>query len=238
MDRLLELPLQQKLLILIAVMLLIAAGGYFLYIADAQDKLAARKAAYARAAQEHTRLAEFKQKEKLESLIAEEAEENLKIEENKQMLPTEDELPQFIQSIKSDADTVNLEIHRFEVGDRQFRDYYARIPVQVRAVGTFAQIAGFLKTLAAPSKRIVNVADMKLKRLHMDLLSLRTLLGDSDVIRELTDLQLKGANKSGEIQRYIKIQTAEVLNSRSLINAEFTIYAFSYTGQLAPQAKR
>lgn len=240
MEKFLEIPIQQKLLLLAVLMLLLAGGVYFFGVSPIQDEIQSERSRYNKAAQEHKRLAQYKESETIKKLAEEEAAQLALIEENKKLLPTEDELPQFIQSIKSDADTVNLDIQRFEVGQRELQDYYTKIPIFVKVVGTYPQVIGFLKTLAAPSKRIVNVKDLRIKKVPLKMKQLEDLLGQqSDAMREIKgDDKQKREASSPEMRRLEKLKQYEALNSRSLVEGNFTVYTFSYTGTLAPQDKK
>ena len=70
------------------------------------------------------------------------------------------ELPGFIRSIKADADSVDLVIHKFEVGETLEEDYYNRIPIEVH-VGSFGQLVAFMKL--SPPPKDVNVKDLAIK---------------------------------------------------------------------------
>ena len=237
MDRFQAIPLQQKLLAAVVALLLLAGGVYFLGISPLEDGIGGIKAKHNKLAQEHQKLAQYKQKEKLAKLQEEEEAEIAKIDENKNLLPTEDQLPEFIQSIKSDADVAGLEILRFELGERELEDYYSRIPVKIKVVGTSLQLITFLKTLAAPNKRIVNIADLNIKKLSSDLSKMRAFLGETDEVRALRSIR-PDRTLTPQEERAYKIAEYEAASKLSLINASFTAYAFSYTGQPAPTGNK
>lgn len=241
MDKFGELPIQQRLLIIVIAMLLMAGLVYFLLITDMEAALAKATAEYNKFNKEHQELAKYQESGQLEKLREEEQAERAKIEENKKLLPTEDELPNFIQSIKSDADTVTLDIQKFEVDERQLEDYYTKIPIKVEAVGTFPNLVAFFKTLASPSKRITNVKDLEVKALDFNITKLKNVLGQrSDAMREIEgqELSVEDASRSPEFQRYIKLKQYEALYAQALVEAKFTVYAFTYTGKLMPESEK
>lgn len=237
MERFSEIPSQQKAVLLVLLMLLMAGGLYFTVLSPQEQRISSFRAQYTQLSQEHEQLAQYKKRDMLEKLQQEEKDEAQRIAENRKMLPSKAELPQFIHSIKSDADSVSLTIHRFEVRKTEIKDYYARIPIDVRAIGTYPQLIAFFKTLAAPSKRIVNIKDIEVNDIPADDTMLRDLLGDTDELRaldEATDLAPDDVPSSEEHARYLKLLRYEALNSQAFIDAKFKVYAFSYTGRLAP----
>ena len=237
MDRFDALPLQQKLLILTGVLLIVAGAAWFFGISPLEASIAGTKGKQNRLSQEHQALAKYKQREMVTKLDEEEQAEIAKIDENKNLLPTEDQLPEFIQSIKSDADVAGLEIMKFNVGDRELEDYYARVPVAIRVVGTSLQLITFLKTLASPNRRIVNVANMKISHIATSSTHLQTLLGETDQIRAIQAIS-KERSLTPQEARALRIAEYEAMSKLSLIQAEFTAYAFSYTGEPAPADRK
>lgn len=233
MDRFDALPLQQKLLLLTGILLMVAGAAWFFGISPLEAKVGGAKGKQKKLSQDHQALAQYRQKEKLAKLDEEEQNEIAKIEENKKQLPTEDQLPEFIQSIKSDADVAGLEIMKFDVGNRELEDYYARVPVSIRVIGTSQQLITFLKTLAEPNRRIVNVANLRISRISSNNTKLQTLIGETDEMRALRNLAKTRALTPQE-SRALKIVEYEANSKLALIQADFTAYAFSYTGEPAP----
>lgn len=237
MDRFDALPLQQKLLLLTGVLLMVAGAVYFFAISPLEGGINSAKGKQKKLSQDHQALAQYRQKEKLAKLDEEEQSEIAKIDDNKKQLPSEDQLPEFIQSIKSDADVAGLEIMKFDVADRELEDYYARVPVNIRVVGTSLQLITFLKTLAAPNRRIVNVADLRINRVAAQSTKLQSLLGETDEVRALRNLS-KSRTLTPQEARALKIVEYEANSKLAFIQAEFTAYAFSYTGEPLPESAK
>ncbi len=238
MDRLSDIPPQQQLVLGLLMILLMTGGFYFLAIAPLEEGIQGNKGKYARLSQEYKKLEQFHQPGKMEELKASEEREKERIEENKTLLPSKAELPGFIRSIKDDADSVNLVIHKFEMGEPEQEDYYNRIPIDVRAVGSFHQLIAFLKTIAAPSKRTVNVKDLHLTRLEAKGDRLKSMVAESEDIQASDSLaRMAGKATTPEQKRYYAILEEEESNRYSYVDARFTIYAFSYTGEIAPPQK-
>jgi Tfp pilus assembly protein PilO len=234
-NRLEELPLIQKIVLVVLSLALVGGGFYFLLLTEAQSQITAKRAELNNYKAEAEKLAPFKVAERREKLIAQENAEIARIEQHRRMLPTQDELPGFIDSVKADADAVGLQIMKVDVGETELADYYAKIPIRMSTVGTFPKFAAFLRTLAAPSKRIANVRDISLDRLTPSLSQLEYTLGENDLTRRIRSFLGRRDAKSPEFNRLISIMQLEAIHTASLVTADFTVYAYSYTGKPAPE---
>lgn len=234
MEKLSDIPPQQLLVLGLLVILLTTGGFYFLAITPLEEGINADKSRYNKLSQEYKKLEQFHQPGKLEELKEAEEREKARIEENRTLLPSEAELPEFIRSIKADADSVDLVIHKFEVGETEIEDYYNRIPIEVRAIGSFHQLIAFLKTISSPAKRTVNVKEMIINKLDAQGELLKSMVSESEEIIILAPLKKRGGRTATpEQKRYMEIIKEEDKNKHSYVDAEFTIYAFSYTGKMA-----
>jgi Tfp pilus assembly protein PilO len=232
MDKISDIPVQQQVVIILVFMLLLAGGFYFVSIAPTEESINSATGKYNTLAQEYNKLAEFKQEGMLEKLEAEEETEEQKIEQNRRMLPSDAELPSFIESIKADADASDLVIQRFEIGETEHADFYKKIPIEVRALGTFPRLIDFFRILAAPSKRTVNIHNITVVRLSPGSAEYDNLAGIKKG-RYGKDERTTTAT-TPEQKRYMKVLEIEEKNARAFVDASFTVYAFSYTGKMAP----
>lgn len=234
MDKFLSLPLYQRFAAVVTFMLLFGAGYYFLVIADASDKIVAEQGKTKRIQMEYNSLSAYKDREKRDRLQREFEEEERKIAENKKMLPTEEEIPGFIISIKADADLAGLEILRFETKSTEEEDYYKRIPIEMEVRGDFHQLVKFFKTLAAPKKRIVNISDLDIERLPLNLKDIKKEMGQSTA-QQWEEMSIESKkNDKGNVSlqeaRLRNLRDWEEANGLSLFKATFIANAFSYTG--------
>ncbi len=78
-------------------------------------------------------------------------------------LPTREEMPSFLRDVSETATTSGLELLLFKPQEEIHHDFYAEIPITVRAKGTFNEIGTFLGTLAA-LPRIITVEDISVHR--------------------------------------------------------------------------
>jgi len=247
MEKFLRLPLYQRLIIVAVVLAVIAGGYYFLIISDYDDQAAAEEAKTKRINQELAGLAAFQDKDKREKLQIEFDEEQKKIEENKKMLPSDEEMPAFLMSIKADADLAGLEILKFETKETANEDYYKRIPVEMEVRGNFHQQVKFFKTLAAPKKRIVNITDLDIERPPLNLKELKRIVGIS-LLKEKEDQAIEAKKDKERRAKEDRETVAEVrakwfheweeARKMEVFKAKFTANAFSYTGTPIPEAEK
>lgn len=92
------------------------------------------------------------------------AEVNKLLEEQKELLkvlPTDAEIPTFLQSIHAQGELSGLNILTFEQKPEQPQQFYATIPVKMEISGSYFQINKFFYSIGQ-LKRIVNIRDVKL----------------------------------------------------------------------------
>ncbi len=230
MDRFLELPLPQQLVVGLFVLAALGGAAYFGVLSPLDDDIASARRQLAQRDQEYQKLSEFRDPQKLKRL-----EEDLKtireqIAARLKLMPPGDELPDLIRSIKDEADSVNLDVRKFEVGKRVDEQHYARIPVTVALIGPFPRLVEFLGRLAGAEKRMVNVRDITVKKIKLGRHTVRELLGDSDVARKLAELGAK-ASTNPDFAKLYAIRSREVAEEHTVVSAKFTIWAYSYTGE-------
>jgi len=242
MEKFLRLPLWQRFVVVGLVMLLVGGVYYMLVIGDAMDRISAEEGKTRRIQAEYNSLADYKDKDKRDKLIKDFEDEEKKIEDNKKMLPSEEEIPSFIMSIKADADLAGLEILKFTTRDSELEDYYKRIPIEMQVRGNYHSLVKFFKTLAAPKKRIVNNTEMDVAKLKMNLGELKKELGQSAI--ESWEEQMKEAKsqkdktQTPQEARLRNIRDWQEANKMSLFKAKFIANTFSYTGEPLPEADK
>lgn len=157
LEKILKLPLYQRILIVGVIVVLIAAGYYFLLYAPKVEEYDRLKADYTRLyakLQEDRRIAadlpkfkaEYeKMQQKLERALAE--------------LPNEKEIPTLLTSISSLAKDQGLDILRFKPLAEVPKGFYAEVPVQLKLVGPYHDVATFFDRVGKLS-RIVNIGQL------------------------------------------------------------------------------
>jgi len=159
-ERLFELPLRQRVLVLVGgVSLLFFLYAYFFYwprsaqIAD----LEAQKENLAHERDRKTALVA-----NLEKARQEVAQLDGDLRKAAAELPTTKEIPDLLSNISSLARESGLEILQFKLRAEQYEDFYAEVPVDVLVRGTYHQVGAFFDKVGTMA-RIVNVVDVGIK---------------------------------------------------------------------------
>lgn len=245
MNRFLELPLPQRLLIVGIFLAIIGGGFYYLVISEMSESIATEYRKKQSLETEYSKLKEFDKPEFREKLIVERKKAEKKKEEYQKMLPVDEEIPELIMSVKSDADVSGLTITRFEKSkEKIYEDYYAKIPVKMEVYGTFHQFLTFLKSIAAPYKRILNIKDIYIEVSPPPREVVEQYIGDIGPIRILKERER--VRPLSDREKYaLKVLMFEEQSKLSSLKISFTTYAFIYTGQpklspkpLTPQGGR
>lgn len=154
-----RLQLKLKLALLGVVVAAVAAAFYFLLYADLVDQTTALQAQVAQLQGEKASYEDKKQR-----YIAFRAEVKGLLQEKKELvkvLPTEAEIPSFLQALHSQAELAGLNIMTFDKQNEIARDFYAEIPVRMLITGSYHQINKFFYSVGQ-LKRIVNIQDVGL----------------------------------------------------------------------------
>lgn len=160
-DRFNAVPLGQKVLIFILLMVLIGVGFWMVVYTPIQEDIEGANNQLNDLEQEKQRLEQLKRnQEKMSQKIADLQQELLIAREK---LPASAEIPSLLQRIHNQAKTAGLEITTFQREQEVPRQYYIEIPVSMELRGTFDELANFFYYVGRMT-RIVNVTDISLKR--------------------------------------------------------------------------
>jgi type IV pilus assembly protein PilO len=158
-EKIFKWPLHQRVLLLSGVVALVLAGFvYFVYLEKHKEyvKLEEQKNTRLAKLQEDQRIADnlpkFKSeyesmKHKLDLALAE--------------LPNKKEIPTLLTSIASLAKDNGLEVLRFKPGTEKAQGFYAEVPVSLKLVGSYHEVAMFVFDVSNLA-RIVNINNLKL----------------------------------------------------------------------------
>lgn len=153
-NTLLKLTTPQKLLILVAAVVIIGGGyGYFGYMSK-HSRMELLKPKLSNLQQE------LKKKKDISDKYVE-YKANMELIKRKldialKKLPTSEEMPSLLSSISADGNRVGLEFLLFKPQAEVKLDFYAEIPIEMRVVGTFHEVAMFFDAVA-DLDRIVNI---------------------------------------------------------------------------------
>jgi type IV pilus assembly protein PilO len=162
-EKLANAPASTKGAALVMILALVGAGWYSLYYSEVVEKVE-REAS--RTPSLNDKLREQKKIEK--NLVKFQDEINKLRQARDRMrdrLPEQPAIAGLLQQIHSQAKVVGLDVNRFERGENENRQLYARIPVRMTLNGTFHQVATFFFYLGRLT-RIVNIEDIELVTLN------------------------------------------------------------------------
>lgn len=80
-----------------------------------------------------------------------------------QQLPNKSEVPSLLLDISQAGIEQGMVFKRFKPDSTEFKSFYARLPIEINASGSYHQIAEFISAIAN-LQRIVTVGDMAIKR--------------------------------------------------------------------------
>lgn len=159
LEKVLKLPVYQRVLILCALVLVLVGGFfYFLYVPKQEElaslekkdqQLQARLIEDRRIAADLPRFrAEYeKMQEQLTAALTE--------------LPNEREIPTLLTSVASLARDNGLDVLRFKPGSEQRKGFYAEVPVELKLQGSYHDAALFFQAVSNLS-RIVNINNLSM----------------------------------------------------------------------------
>ncbi len=161
MDEFEKLPAWQLAAIWIVVAVLIGVGWYFFYYSDTQDKIAQSQIALKKA---ETDLADMKKKvENFEEEMSKAAAAEKEIEKAKQILPlSASTVDHLMRKFQQQGRLVGVDLQNWRPGAEKKMDFYAQMPVQITAEGSWHQAGEFFRRVSE-LEQIVNIEEVKLK---------------------------------------------------------------------------
>lgn len=160
-DKFNQIPLTQRVIALIILMVLLAGGFVMLVYQPETERITQAEGRLQELEQKKQELAlRNERKARIQAKIAALEQELLIVKEK---LPESAEIPSLLQRIYNQANTAGLEIRNFKPLGHQEKPYYTEIPVSMELVGTYDELANFFYYVGRMT-RIVNVKDLDIKR--------------------------------------------------------------------------
>jgi type IV pilus assembly protein PilO len=161
LDQLEKYPAWQLILAWVLGGALVVGGWYFLYFSDA---LAAKAQGEVARTKAETDLAAAKDNlSNYEQRVKEQAERDKDLKRQLEVVPVDSStIDHLMSTFQREARGVGLAIEKWSPQSEQRFDFYAKIPVEVTAVGTWHEIGEFFRRVAE-MKQIVNVEAVKMK---------------------------------------------------------------------------
>jgi type IV pilus assembly protein PilO len=158
-EKIFNWPLYQRVLLLSGVVALVLAGFiYFVYLEKHKEYVRLEESKNIRLAklQEDQRIADNlpKFKSEYESM-------KRKLDRALTELPNKKEIPTLLTSIASLAKDNGLDVLRFKPGAEKTQGFYAEVPVSLKLVGSYHEVAMFVYDVSNLA-RIVNINNLRL----------------------------------------------------------------------------
>lgn len=232
MEQFMKLPPGQKAAVLAAILAVLGIGMYFLLVdpelarGDAarkdlvkveRDLAALRTDA---TPEEHERLR--KAKDDLTELDR----------ENRKMLPSAEEVPNFIESVQKDAHDVGMRVVRFDRLPDETYDLFNASPIRMAVQGTLKELIQFMRVYAGPERRVINIRDLSIEKVTPDLQVLANLVKARTPLDETAKTPVV-ATRTPERALLDSIEIAEEARKQSQVRVMFTAFAFTWTGKPA-----
>jgi len=159
-DSIIKLPTSQKIGILALVAAFILVVYWQISYKPTTRRISAKESKLA----ELTR--DMKNKQRIAQDYEKFKEETAKIQEDLQRyvakLPDKKEIPDLLKSISNMSQEAGLEVLLFKPEGEQPAEYYSRVPVQLRFVGSYHEVGMFFYYVGTLS-RIVNIENFSIK---------------------------------------------------------------------------
>ena len=248
MEQFNNLPLPQKLAILLVAMAAVAGLFYYAMIMPLHTAAQAAEAEAKRLQDEVAKIQKEAEKVKPGDIEAKKKAMEEQKQAFKERLPVKEELETFIIGISDAARNAGLKVVSFNKGHWGEQNFYLEIPIEMEVRGTYRELIGFLRTISEKDRRIVNVRDVKIERLDLPVKSLITKY-EKQRREELggvkTDAMgkrmyvgvVKPLDEAGRLMQVVRAYEESVERGVQL-SAKFTAYVFTYTGKEATEKRR
>ncbi len=139
---------------------LLGAGWYFVYYADAVDQHHNAQMSLDKA---RTELDQMKTKlENFEQEMAKAEDMERQIEDKKRQLPlSEATIDHLMRKFQQQGRLVGVDVANWRPGSEERRDFYAKMPVEVSATGTWHQFGEFFRRVSE-MEQIVNIEEVSM----------------------------------------------------------------------------
>jgi len=233
MEQFMKLPPLQKAGVLAAILVVIAGGGYFMLIEpeigrkEQNNKLLRKARGELKGVLEKASEAELRKLRRRKDRLVEEDKENRK------MLPTSDEVPDFIESVQRDAVASRLRVSRFDRLKTQHHELVNAIPVKMTVEGSMLHLISFMRIYSGSDRRMITIDKLLIEHVKADLGALKKELEPT----EPTDILNKVANKTDAEKKLQLIKIARLAQRSAKVRATFVAYAYTWTGKPPPEGK-
>ena len=201
MDSILKLPTPKKVLILVVILVAIAALFLYALIIPIQDELKVAKGELSKLEGElSTNKAIASELPKFKEQVAKLNEE---VKNALTQLPNEKEIPDILKTISSLGKESGLEFTLFKPKSEEPQQFYAKVPIELVALGNYHNIGIFFDKLSK-LPRIINVIDFNIARADIKGKGDSELLKTSCMINTYRFIEKKSEEKKSEKKAFPK----------------------------------
>ena len=159
-DRILEMPVRQRVLLLVATVFLVFGGYAYLIYWPRADEITDKEQTVVSLRQDRDRKAALVAN--LAQAKQDVADLNAALKQAIAQLPDTKEIPDLLSGISAVARDAGLEIQQFRQKPEVYQDFYAEVPVEILVRGAYWQVESFFQRVSDLT-RIVNVSDIGVK---------------------------------------------------------------------------
>nr|WP_320116434.1 type 4a pilus biogenesis protein PilO [uncultured Desulfuromonas sp.] len=157
LEKMLKLPLYQRVLLLLLVLAIIFGVYTYFYYMPTKEELAAQQAVQERV------LVELQEKRRIANDLPRFKAEYEKMKKQLDLalgeLPNKSEVPSLLTSVAGLARDNGLEVAEFKPGSENPKGFYAEVPVSLKLSGAYHELAFFCDAVSR-LERIVNINDL------------------------------------------------------------------------------
>lgn len=155
-------PAPVKAVFIALILIVLIAGGWFLYVKDKRQKLETEQR------RETELLQTFEQKQKkvvnLKAYEDQLAEMREILNQMVRQLPSRTEMPDLLVDISQTALSTGIDNQKFQPGAETVKEFYAEKPISLRMVGSYHQFGSFVSGVASlPRVVILTMHDISLQ---------------------------------------------------------------------------
>ena len=159
-DRILDMPVRQRVLLLVATVFLVFGGYAYLLYWPRADEITDKEQTVDALRQDRDRKAALVAN--LPQAKLELADLNAQLNKAIAQLPDTKEIPDLLSGISSVAREAGLEIQQFRQKPENYQEFYAEVPVEILVKGSYWQVESFFQRVSGLT-RIVNMSEIGIK---------------------------------------------------------------------------
>jgi Tfp pilus assembly protein PilO len=231
-----KLPPAQRAAVLAALVAVIGLGLYFAMVDPQITRAEANKRKLQQIQAEVTTLQAEASPEIREALRKKKDQLVEKDRENRKMLPSADEIPNFIESVQRDATGVGLTVKRFDRLNEESEDLYNSIPIRMTVEGSMLDFIEFLRIYATNERRVINIRDLQIEQIPPDYPGIQKQLDAAQAPAIVDGKEQQGRSKADftpEEKLLNLLLVRDEARKASQMRATFVAYAFVWTGKPA-----